>query len=378
MSNSMLNLIFPFGENATDKNKKLEKSSHSSEIRAEQIDLSGIKLRVFRGTEKTTHDTQDDVVLKTSQSIDNPGNKNSVGRFCVLVSCQSSSHEDGHRRNLIFQCALTVATQNNQGSKTTSEKQTVTIIAPKKWEELPSVFVHGMEITPDVVEKIMINNRIKFVHPKTYEELITYMTALPSSNEIAQNMFILEDIEYYLNTNEEQFMRDASNRESSSKEKLDATYTSMHLNDTVAPQRDLYLPRLTKVFSVIQNLLSTENKKFIANHSADVDDLLNEDSMRIPRCRFLANYTPSLAHAMNREQLLKLYIWADEVWIFSKESPKSTLGDHKTSNLSLASRKKLCLSYTFLDINSYDTKCDFYHDLTKNYYVMKSLTKMKI
>ena len=355
MSNSMLNLIFPFGENATDKNKKLEKSSHSSEIRAEQIDLSGIKLRVFRGTEKTTHDTQDDVVLKTSQSIDNPGNKNSVGRFCVLVSCQSSSHEDGHRRNLIFQCALTVATQNNQGSKTTSEKQTVTIIAPKKWEELPSVFVHGMEITPDVVEKIMINNRIKFVHPKTYEELITYMTALPSSNEIAQNMFILEDIEYYLNTNEEQFMRDASNRESSSKEKLDATYTSMHLNDTVAPQRDLYLPRLTKVFSVIQNLLSTENKKFIANHSADVDDLLNEDSMRIPRCRFLANYTPSLAHAMNREQLLKLYIWADEVWIFSKESPKSTLGDHKTSNLSLASRKKLCLSYTFLDINSYDT-----------------------
>ena len=368
MSNSMLNLIFPFGENATDKIKKLEKSSHSSEIRAEQIDLSGIKLRVFGETEKTIHDTQEDE--------NQAGNKNSVGRFCVLVSCQSSSHEDGHRRNLIFQCALTIATQNNQDSKGMSEKQTVTIIAPKKWEELPTVFVHGMGITPDVVEKIMINNRIKFVHPKTYEELITYMTALPSSNETTQNMFILEDIEYYLNTNEEQFMRDALNRESSSKEKLDATYASMHLNDTVAPQRDLYLPRLTKVLSVIQKLLSTENKKFKTNHS--VDDLLNEDGMRIPKCRFLANYTPSLAHAMNREQLIKLYIWADEVWIFSKESPKSTIGDHKTSNLSLASRKKLCLSYTFLDINSYDTKCDFYHDLTKNYYVIKSLTKMKI
>mgnify|MGYP001244271627 CR=1 FL=1 len=95
MSNSMLNLIFPFGENATDKIKKLEKSSHSSEIRAEQIDLSGMKLRVFEGTEKTIHDSQEDE--------NQAGNKNSVGRFCVLVSCQSSSHEDSHRRNLIFQ-----------------------------------------------------------------------------------------------------------------------------------------------------------------------------------------------------------------------------------------------------------------------------------
>ena len=372
MTNSMLNLIFPLMENIEDgKNMQKESLTHVS---TNAINIITINKRLFGPTDETTSLMSDEPLMYNSQENSKVTGDVDLGAFCLLISPKTSTLESFHQRNLLFQCALTIASKKTcDSSASNKRKLAVTIISPQRWDDLPKNYVRGMENDSNVIEQALISNRINFVHPKTYEELIIYLMALSSYSDHNRHMFILDDMDYYLNTNEKIFTQNANGP---LKEKHDSTNTSILNTEAVDPNSEQYWHRLTKLMAVIQSFLNFENKKPLIHLSPTVDEILNDTGIKDPKCRFLASFAPSLARTLNRTHLLKLYLWVDEIWVLSSDN-SSDMGNDKQINHASKLSKRHNMIYSYIDINSIDHKCHFYYDTNKGYYLFKSFNIAK-
>lgn len=273
-----------------------------------------------------------------------------------------------HNRNLLFQCALTVASNDTSIPTAVSHKGTVTIITPNKWSKLPDCYVLGMRIGSDNIEQIMISNRIQFVYPKTYEELIMYLTSLHSTNQRNKTMYILENLDYFLSTNEKQYILTAGE---SIKDRTFANDTTINLHENYHIQYDKQGQMLTKLLVIIQSFLRHENN-LPNNDSFASEDLSNPASSTTPLCKFLINVTTSFAPIASRPQQLMLYMWVDEVWVMSKESTYDETLNDKNRKANHLSRQRNLISCMYIHPNSFESKLIFYYDVGLKSYVFKS------
>ena len=201
MADSILQLIFPLSSGVSNVNRKSIQQTSTKQVNLERDKVSLDVSAIPCASKETLQNSQ----ISLSKSKDDSKS------LCLLISDQKNV-EPFHNRNLLFQCALTVATNENSSIPTSSARNgTVTIITPNKWDALPDCYVLGMRISSDNIERIMISNRIKFVYPKTYEELIIYLTSLHSTNQQNQTMYILEYLDYFLSTTEKQYIQRSRN-----------------------------------------------------------------------------------------------------------------------------------------------------------------------
>ena len=359
MTNSILQFIFPLTEYISKQGNINKKSNET----LKSIDNLTMHKSLFSGIDEANIVSEHWPTYESQVTSFKAG-----GIFSMLVSSQIPKIETVHQRNLLFQCALTIASKKIYDISTASkDRQTVTIITPQRWDNLPNNFVCEMEITSDAIEQVMMSNRIKFVYPKTYEELIIYLAALSGNNERKGNVFILEDMEYYLNTNEKTYIQE----EEISKDALDLNNTSIYTHQTTEAKNVKYLQRLTKLMAIIRNILSFENRQNQTTTLTNAEQAINVP--KFPICRFVVNLSSSADHTLSPPELLKLYMWIDEVWILSSENSNTIADDHEIPRTSLSKIKRLNMSFALINQNTLHSKCNFYYDERKKCYLFKSI-----
>ena len=350
MANSILRLIFPFSNYTRNEKEKSTQQEHNI---IEDI-----------ATNKNSQDQAN--VPWTSQEAPISTNKNDSKSICLLIS-DHANIDPIHNRNLLFQCALTVAANDNSNRTAFSHKGTVTIITPRKWDKLPECYVLGMRIGSDNIEQTMMSNRIQFVYPKTYEELIVYLTSLHSTNQKSKEMYILEDLDYFLSTNEKQYIQTVGGYLNDT---THANDTTINLGNNQITQ-DKQGQMLTKLLAVTRNFLAYELK------TGDNDTHLSEDMLspvdsNKRTCKFLINVTTSFIQIAHRQKQLKMYMWVDEVWVMSTENAKDTSLNAETIKQNRLNRKHNLISCTYVHPNSLERKLIFYYDIGLKSYVFKT------
>ena len=357
MTNTILRLIFPFSND-----------SHNAKKNSNQITnrMSGNSM-----TNENTIPESDTSTLKapkkSSQLLRPSKPEYDTKAICLLISDHKNINPI-HNRNLLFQCALTVAANDTSIPTNRTHNGTVTIITPSKWEKLPDCYVLGMRISLDNIEQIMISNRIQFVYPKTYEELIMYLTSLHSTNQKNKTLYILENLDYFLSTNERRYKEMA--RESIN-DRTCANDTTINIHESYQIQYDKQGQMLTKLFGVIQSFIAYENNPS-TNDLLTSNDLISQVQSNTPFCKFLINVTTSIAQLTNRPQQLKLYMWVDEVWVMSKESAQDGMLNDKSSKQNQLNRQHNVISCTQIEKNSFEErKLVFYYDVGLKSYVFK-------
>ena len=354
MTDSILQLMFPLSNDEHNVNRKLDhQTSTKVNLVTNEVSLDGSD--VSYGSKQNSH------LAPISKSKD--GSKS----FSFLISDQENV-EPFHYRNLLFQCALTVAANKSSIPMGQAKNGTVTIITPKKWDTLPDCYVLGMRISSDNIEKIMISNRIKFIYPKTYEELIIYLTSLHSKTQQNQTMYILENAEYFLSTNEKKYIQRTTNNFNDT---INANETSVNIYENNPINSEKQSQMLTKLLAVIHNFLSIENSRYSMNDSLASEDMISQEQTNGPVCRFIVNVTTSLSQIVSRSQQLKLFLWVDEVWIISKENSKNDLLRDKSSKLKKQNNQQYDMSCTNVRPDFKERKLIFYYDIGLKSYAFK-------
>ena len=142
---------------------------------------------------------------------------------------------------------------------------------------------------------------------------------------------------------------------------------------------------LTKLMVVIRSFLSHEKNKSMQEHTCisqyEVRASGNEERSRNTdknKCRFIASYCPSKAHAISRNELLKLYMWVDEVWTLSMENSSISSKDgHSVATNAPMTNVRKYMTCTYLDQHLPSHRVNFYHN-GNSHYVFKSFDPRSI
>ena len=381
MDASMISLILPTKEK--QKMNKCDESRNKQHWCGERtINQCAVHNRLFNGPMSIDHTT----TCYTTTEPSSETNESNFGQMCeqhpssqckscLLVSEPASSEFESsfHLTNLLFQAAVTTAKTNRSSCDglTSTEpallphsKQNVTIITPKVWEKLPTDFVDG--VVENDIEQTLTSNRINFVYPKTYEELIIYIMALSSNPpQTNRNLFIIDDIDYYINQTEKLYLR--ANMVGGTSMANDTTMIASS-NDRESSKK-----LLTKLLAIIHGFLLHHNRTTAVTRNCENQQNISSTQngrKHATDCKFFVGYSPTNVQILTSKELNKLHMWMDEVRTLSpREEIQKDLSNENAGGVDNVKS----MTCTRVDESTASRQIFFVHNKIAHCYVVNSL-----